>query len=579
MSMIGRIVNASSAALAALRTAWLDNDPQQAWGAGMAHRGTYEWDLWQARVLRYRLNWSMYTNSAYHGLGFQVERFKEKYGAQSNIRHIYNPCSRIGDFYQTHLMGGELDPKAGDGESELSCLPILTDNESIRPAISTLWADSWWQVLKDLYTLNIAILGECAIKVVDDGVKGQMRLELEHPGHLKWVDFDATNRRVDGYIIQKYVWDPRFDDIKDLDPNSDPMTNRRLVRYTEKAWLDGKKVSYQTELDGELYPWNGEAAQWDAPFGFVPLVVAQFKPVGTRWAQSALHPGMSRFIEVDGQASTLSDGNTRDYKAPHFISGAAAPAAANAGPQVAGPNGQTGGVGSTASTLDTLGFIYGPLGSTAIPLTNPRDIPGICTHITSMLDDIEKQYPELLADTGDFAGRVTAEAIRNARQRATAKVRARRVGPDSALVDAHKMAIAIGGFRGYRGYDGFNLESFADGRLDHTIGQRPVFDIDPTDTHEEDLAFWTAIQFQEAAGVPLEYALERAGWTAKELSDLEKAKARKAAQAVAIANAMPAPDPESVAGAEQIVATQGQPRGPGQAAPQKAGDPPSGTKK
>jgi hypothetical protein len=559
-SLIGTFMNASSAAIAAWRTAWLDNDPQQAWGGGTAGRGSYEWDLWQARTMRYRLYWALYQNSAYHGLGLTGE-FKKRFGLApgSNVRHIFNPAARVGDFYQTHLMGGELDPKAGDGESELSCLPILTEHQAIRPAIATLWEDSWWQVQKDLFTLQTAVLGESAIRIVDDTSKGAVRLEIEHPGHLKWVDFDHANRRLNGYIIQKYVFDPRQEDIKDADPNTDPLTNRRLVRYTEKAWLDGNKVSYQTLLDGAPYAWDGEDSSWDAPYGFIPLVVGHFKQVGTLWAENAFHGGLSRFVEVDNQASCLSDGNIRDFKAPHFIAGAQAPAAA--GPGIVGPSGPGAGssVDATQSTLDSLGFIYGPIGSSAIPLTNPRDIPGMVAHIASMLDDIEKQYPELLADTGDFAGRVTAEAIRNARQRATAKVRARRIGPDSALVDAHRYAMAIGGFRGYKGYKGLGLDDLAAGRLDHAIGQRPVFDIDPTDTHEEDLAFWTAIQFEVAAGVPIEYALERAGWTAKELADLDKAKARKAAQsAAAVAAQGPVPNPESTAGAEQIVTAQAQ---------------------
>jgi hypothetical protein len=176
-----------------------------------------------------------------------------------------------------------------------------------------------------------------------------------------------------------------------------------------------------------------------------------------------------------------------------------------------------------------------------------------------MLDDIEKQFPELLADTGDLGARVTAEAVRNARQRATAKVRARRVGTDAALVDAQKMALAIALFRGYKAYKGTapgnGLDAYSAGKLDHSIGQRPVFDIDPTDTHEEDLAFWTAIQFEVAAGVPVEYALERAGWTAKELADLKKARDVKAAQ---VAAAMPpAPtEAETTTEAEKIVAGQ-----------------------
>ena len=46
------------------------------------------------------------------------------------------------------------------------------------------------------------------------------------------------------------------------------------------------------------------------------------------------------------------------------------------------------------------------------------------------------------------------------------------------------MALAIGGFRGYEGFDGFTLDSYAAGDLDHTIPARPVFGRDPLDDLE-----------------------------------------------------------------------------------------------
>jgi hypothetical protein len=67
----------------------------------------------------------------------------------------------------------------------------------------------------------------------------------------------------------------------------------------------------------------------------------------------------------------------------------------------------------------------------------------------------------------------------------------RRAGYDSALMRAHQMAVAIGGMRGYVGYQGFSLDSYRAGALEHSIGDRPVFAIDPLDRIEEDTAFWT----------------------------------------------------------------------------------------
>jgi hypothetical protein len=74
------------------------------------------------------------------------------------------------------------------------------------------------------------------------------------------------------------------------------------------------------------------------------------------------------------------------------------------------------------------------------------------------------------------------------------------------------MAIAIGGMRGYPGYEGFSLDSFAVGALDHSIGDRPVFAVDPLDKIEEDTAFWASIKAATDTGYPLELALRDKGY-------------------------------------------------------------------
>lgn len=170
-------------------------------------------------------------------------------------------------------------------------------------------------------------------------------------------------------------------------------------------------------------------------------------------------------------------------------------------------------------------MLYLPLGSTFTHLTFPLDIVGVCSHIAALNADIEKQFPELLCDTANLGGTVTAEAVRQNRQMASGKVQNRRVPYDDGLVRVQTMALAIGGWRGYPGYLGFNLNSFADGTLDHQIGQRPVFEVDPRDSIEEDQAFWTAAGAAVNAGVPITLYLERNGWSEEEIRALKDAKA------------------------------------------------------
>ena len=74
---------------------------------------------------------------------------------------------------------------------------------------------------------------------------------------------------------------------------------------------------------------------------------------------------------------------------------------------------------------------------------------------------------------------------------------------DGALVRAQQMAAAIGGWRGYAGFDGFGLESYAQGALDHQIGNRPVFAKDPLDDLELEEARLANLKAAVEAGIPL----------------------------------------------------------------------------
>jgi hypothetical protein len=534
MAFLGNLVNAAGAALYAFKESMLNADPQ----GRKASLDYGVWDRWEARLTRYDLLWSLYQNNAYQDLVHPwAPRFKTAFALYKHCRHLYNPAYRLGEFWSGHLFAGSLDKDAGDGEKTPSALPILTDNEAIRKPIGKLWRDSKWQIHKDRFTRNGAVLGDFAAKVCDDTKKGRVCLEIVHPGHLKWVDFDEQ-KNVKSYVIQKWMFDPRDRSIADVSPVIDPRARQRVVIYQEKAFRDGNDVVYQTFLDGKPYAWDdAEEAEWREPYGFIPLVVGSHEHIGLDWGACAFHSGLSRFREVDDQASGLSDQNRKAQRAPMLLAGVDAPkggllksAQTDRSQQTPEANANNPEPSRTQSD-----YLYtSNSDARAQHLTFNLDIMGALAHIASLNQDIEKNYPELLADTG-MSGTITAEAIRQNRQLAAGKVQGKRPNYDDPMVRLHQMAISIGGYRGYEGYQGFDLESYGAGKLDHQIGHRPVFEVDPLDSIEEDQAFWTAIQAQVKAGVPLRYALERSGWTEDDLGALDKAKTADDARAVDMA--------------------------------------------
>jgi hypothetical protein len=528
MGLVGNVMNAAGAALYAFRESMLNADPQ----GRKASLDYGVWDRWEARLTRYDLLWSIYQNNSYQDLVHPwAARYKTAYGLYKHSRHIYNPAYRLGEFWASHLQGGLLDKLAGDGETAPSALPIITDNEAIRAPIARLWKDSRWQRHKDIFTRWGSVLGDVAVKVCDDTERGKVRLQVVHPGHLKWVDFDDQHN-VKAYIIQKWMYDPRDASIANESPTIDPRARQRVVIYQEKCFRDGDDVVYQTFLDGTPYAWYGDKPEYVEKYGFVPLVIASHESIGLDYGACAFHSGLSRFREVDDMASGLSDQIRKAIRAPMLMAGVKAPSgglikSAQTDRAQQTPDAVANNPEPARTESD---YLYATDSQArAQHLTYDLDLTGVIAHIDAMLADIERNFPELIADTGNMSGTVTAEAIRNARQQASGKVQGRRPGYDEPTVALHQMALTIGGMKGYDGYEGFNDGSFHAGKLDHAIGQRAVFEVDPRDSIEEDQAFWTAIQTQVTVGVPLALALERNGWSEEDLEALADARAKEPA--------------------------------------------------
>ena len=461
-----------------------------------------------SRRLRYAVFWAFFENTAYRNVHSWAVTYRVQHGLYRYTRNIYNPSYRLATFWQTHLMGGHLDPAAGDGKMTPTALPILTDNEALRPAIARLWQDSNWGISKEILTLQGTVFGDTALEVVDDPDRKKVYLRVVNPSTLAAVTLDPFGN-VKGYTIEEGRTDEKG----------------QQAAYRETAERDGDGVVYRTYRNGRPYGWDGSPAQWREEYGFVPLVVVQHYNVGLQWGWSELHAGRGKFAEVDDLASKLSDQIRKIVDAPWLMSGVQAPTTTKRTTSrdsksyqetdAAGDRPQPG--------REEIPMVYGPAGAQATPLVAPLDIAGTYAYIQGILEDLERDYPELQADMATASGDASGRALRVARQRAESKVRMRRESYDNALVRAQQMAVAIGGYRGYEGYQGFGLDSYAAGALDHAIGKRPVFAQDPLDDTEIETAFWTTANEAIKAGIPLRLYLRDKGWTEEQMAALDRA--------------------------------------------------------
>ena len=461
-----------------------------------------DWNQWDSRRVRYNIFWSFYENTAYDEMPDRTwpEPYKTKFGMYRYSRNIYNPSYRLGEFWKAHLWAGTL-------EDIPLVFPETVAKEDLLAAIMQIWQWSNWQVKKDIVPLYGSVLGDIGILIIDDPQREKVFFEVINPANIVNVELDPVGN-VKGYEIQEERQDPRT-------------IQEKSVVYSEIAVRDGNDVIYTTLLDGAPWAWNTdqggeEVTNWSKPYGFIPMVLIQHNDVGLQWGWSEIQPGQSKFREIDDQGSKLNDqirkieepiwaffGVTRPEDSPTFSETKLTGKAAQNRPQPG---------------REQVNALYGSENGSVVPLVAPLDIDAVINNIRSLGKEIERDYPELalMAKLDEEGGNLSGRALRLARQPAETKVNQRRPNYYSALVRANKMAISIAGFNNYDGFGSFDLSSFDQGLLDHSIGKMPIFAIDPLDDLELFKERATIAKMWTDAGVSIEQAAIQAGLTEDE---------------------------------------------------------------
>lgn len=449
-----------------------------------------EFNTFDARRLRYDMLWAWYENTSYRRIHSWAARYKTDYGLYKYIRNLHNPAYRLVEFWRMMVWGGALDRDA----QEKGAIPIVTENEALRDPIARLWKDSNWQTMKGVTVMTGAALGDVGIKVVDDPQEGRMTLEMVHPSTIKSLELDVR-----GYVKGYELEEERLDEA------------RRRVVFREVVTRDGEDVVYRTFKGNQLFAWNGIAAEWSQPYGFVPFVMIQHNNVGNMFGWAEIHPMRSKVNEVDDLASKMDDYIRKSIDPVWLFNFRKPKLALDVGVGAAPPD-----VNRPEPGREEVPALYvdNPNAKAQALVTDQVDIEKNGKRLTALIEEIEREFPELQMDIWTAGGYTTGKALKTARQRVERKVVERRPGYDDQLVRAQQMAIAIGGLRGYEGYEGFGLESYDAGALDHSIPTtRPIFEADELDDIQVKKAHWDTVMSAKKAGLPLDIVLTDLGWS------------------------------------------------------------------
>lgn len=540
MSFMDRLTRGFSAFREAFQHA---DDPRA--GSALVGAEIYNtWERFEARSLRYDVNWAFWQNDAYRRIHTWSKKYKTDYGMYRHSRHIYNPARRIAEFFVCHIYNGAIDTDAGDGSDQPSAIPITIDDSAsdragkvVRSGLQQLWRDSCWQAEKAIWVRNGATMGDAPLAIVDvpatETQRGFIKLKPLHPRTIKWYQTDEAGHVI-AYIREEMRYDPRqLDAARNTLWGVDPLDKIRPVVFTEECELiPGGGVQYRTYLNWSPYDWNAKSpkgvTEWVMPYPAVPLVMTQHIPIGSNYGMGEYHADQPKIREVDDIASKLDDHIRKLVDIPWLFAGVKK-ADLDLGKSADQPTWQ-----NPEADRQQMKAIYATDASAkGQALVADVKVEEVTKAITGMLDEIERDHPEIRFDRLSATGPLSGTALRTARQPAETKVQERRATYDHDLARIQELALCIGGIQGYPGYVSASMNDYANGRFAHSIAQRPVFAVDHIDRLEEDAAESGSIKGWVDAGVPLSIALRKAGWSDADIKEIEDKKAKDAAAAVA----------------------------------------------
>ncbi len=469
---------------------------------------------WEARRLRYAILWAFYQNTIYRNINTWATAYRTEYSLYKYTRPIYNPTRRLANFWKTHLQGGRLtmDEKV----KSFKFLPIefgeKAEAKLLFPAIQKLWEWSNWLRQRSLYYLYGPVLGDVGLKIVDDIDREKVYIEIVHPGTVEDVVLDPFGN-VKGYTITEQRIDPDS-------PNKTAWYKEVVSRDEEKG---SPTVFYKTFKNNVLFDWSGDSSdksnggEWQIDYGFVPFVWVNHVSNGLAYGESEIHSNRVLFHELDDMASALNDHVRKSLNSPKLFTGIKKRSSISAATSDSFTDRPDPG------RENIIALYTGNENAKALSLIEPLDYDGVIRDVELMLNNIEKEYPELRLDALEAEGKpLSGRALKIAREPTQTKGDEYRVPYDAGLVTAHQMGIAIAGFRKYKDFKKFNLKSFEAGRLTHMIGARPMFNTDPSDELEEDKLFFETASAASNAGIDLLIFLKQKGWSDEDIKEVRE---------------------------------------------------------
>lgn len=450
---------------------------------------------------QYRLLKTYYLNNGlYEVLIYLLKTIGEN---ETAIKPLRNPAFRIVEFYAAKLWPGTL-PEA---------LPIEAKNEAIIPAITQILEWSNWNVEKQTCARWFATFGDMFIKVATKGDPvDRVFLQNIEPEHV--TDFDADER---GYLTYIRMDIPRT--RRNAKGELEQYTHTEVwdkARY--RLWEHDKGLDIELEKLGTP---KDESLLTQFGIDFVPVVWVPFRSIGDERGTGAFTLQLDKIDEVNRQATRL---HQMLYRYNRALWAVEANALDTAGRPLPAP--RVGSNGDDKLEIDDDSIIRLPGMSKLVSLVPQIQYKDALAVLDAQIQEVEQDLPELayfrLRDAGDLSGR----AIRLLLGDAIDRLIEVRGNGEAGMIRAQMMALTMGAKAGL--FQG--IGTYEAGDYKHKFVERDPFPLSDNELAE------TAKVLTDA-GFPIMTAARFAGFSEKQLKELEQDIAQQQEQTATLAKA------------------------------------------
>lgn len=458
-----------------------------------------------SRSAMYEQLFAYYSNTAFDDMSTWA-----KYRLRNNLyrftRPIFNPVTRVVDFYAEHIYPGTLSADPLVDRTQRSAIAFSNSTPSnVKDVAGQMWQWSNWQVNNSIMVQHGAMTGNVAVDVIDDVESGKIRYQVYFPSMVRELELDAYGN-VQAIVFEYMTSDKEIDD-------------GRPFLYGKEMQKDF--IAYYK--NGELHSFRGRPSVIENPYGFVPAVWVKHIDIGKDFGVAAVRSSIAKIDELNSIVSHTADHIHKQIESPRILW-----SNTNITPLFGDQSVDINDFDSRQQQV----LLKGNTGGTTDTLVGTLDPQTIVPIIEKMMNEIERDYPEItmyekLRDqnivTAPGAARLMGDVARKMARPAA--------NYDKANEKLIQMGAAVGGYRANNGDWGseltpqqrkflpFDLSSYNKGDLDLTILER---ELTPQTSREEADEMMVRASAIAALGdnVPLEEKLRILGKREDEIPDL-----------------------------------------------------------